>query len=165
MSLVKGNRRLANLQTLGRSAKQHPSLPGYYIRVLGRGEFGKDFGYERAGNGYQRESVHRAGSQVAGFWNAFSNRHTRPTQRMIKEMPNIKDLLSGLRQEISDLQNMNARYAGKRVHSEVEQTALELRTTRLREIKQELSKMLDRPQDAKVWWEKSRRSSGVAIAE
>ena len=84
---------------------------------------------------------------------------------MMKEMPNIKELLSGLRQEISDLQNMNARYAGKRVHSEVEQTALELRTTRLREIKQELSKMLDRPQDAKVWWEKSRRSSSVAIAE
>jgi hypothetical protein len=84
---------------------------------------------------------------------------------MIKEMPNIKEFLSGLRQEISDLQSMNARYAGKRVHSEVEQTALELRTTRLREIKQELSKMLDRPQDAKVWWEKSRRSSGVAIAE
>jgi hypothetical protein len=101
----------------------------------------------------------------ASFWNAFSNRHTRPTQRMIKEMPNIQELLAGLRQEISDLQNMNARYAGKRVHSEVEQTALELRTTRLREIKQELSKMLDRPQDAKVWWEKSRRSSGVAIAE
>jgi len=68
---------------------------------------------------------------------------------MIKEMPNIKEFLSGLRQEISDLQSMNARYAGKRVHSEVEQTALELRTTRLREIKQELSKMLDRPQDEK----------------
>jgi len=121
--------------------------------MSGCGELGKDFGHERAG------------SHVARSWNAFSNRHTRPTQRMMKEMPNIKDLLSGLRQEISDLQNMNARYAGKRVHSEVEQTALELRTTRLREIKQELSKMLDRPQDARVWWEKSRRSSGVAIAE
>ena len=107
--------------------------------------------------------VQQANRPILG--DAFSNRHTRPTQRMIKEMPNIKELLSGLRQEISDLQSMNARYAGKRVHSEVEQTALELRTTRLREIKQELSKMLDRPQDAKVWWEKSRRSSGVAIAE
>jgi uncharacterized protein YhaN len=84
---------------------------------------------------------------------------------MIEEMPYIKELLSGLRQEISDLQNMNVRYAGKRVHSEVEQTALELRTNRLREIKQELAKMLDRPQDSKVWWEKSRRPGGAAIAE
>jgi hypothetical protein len=84
---------------------------------------------------------------------------------MIKEMPYIKEHLSGLRQEISDLQTMNVRYAGKRVHSEVEQTALELRTNRLREIKQELAKMLDRPQDSKVWWEKSRRSGGEVIAE
>jgi hypothetical protein len=99
----------------------------------------------------------------ARLWDALSNGQTCTTQRMIEEMPNITELLSGLRQEISDLQNMNARYAGKRVHSEVEQAALELRTTRLREIKQELSKMLDRPQDAKVWWEKSRRSSGMAI--
>lgn len=78
---------------------------------------------------------------------------------MIKEMPYIKEHLSGLRQEISDLQTMNERFAGKRVHSEVEQAALELRTNRLREIKQELSKMLDRPQDSKVWWERSRRAA------
>jgi hypothetical protein len=83
---------------------------------------------------------------------------------MIKEMPYLKEHLSGLRQEISDLQSMNQRYAGRRIHSEVEQTALELRTNRLREIKQELSKMLDRPpQDSRVWWEKSR-GSGAAIA-
>ncbi len=84
---------------------------------------------------------------------------------MIKEMPPIKEHLSGLRQEINDLQSMNVRYAGKRVHSEVEQTALELRTTRLREIKQELSKMLDRPQDSRVWWEKSRRAGTALTAE
>ena len=82
---------------------------------------------------------------------------------MIKEMPYIKEHLSGLRQEISDLQNMNVRYAGK--HSEVDRAALELRTNRLREIKQELSKMLDRPQDSKVWWEKSRRSSRAIVSE
>jgi uncharacterized protein YhaN len=75
---------------------------------------------------------------------------------MMKEMPYITEHLSGLRQEINDLQAMNEKYAGKRVHSEVDQTALELRTNRLREIKQELSKMLERPQDAKVWWERSR---------
>ena len=86
-------------------------------------------------------------------------------ERMIKEMPYIKEHLSGLRQEISDLQDMNVRYSGKAVHSEVDQAALELRTNRLREIKQELSKMLDRPQDSKVWWEKSRRSSRAIISE
>jgi hypothetical protein len=39
----------------------------------------------------------------------------------------------------------------------MDQTARELRTNRLREIKQELSRMLDRPQDPKVWWEKFRK--------
>ena len=68
---------------------------------------------------------------------------------MIKEMPNIKELLSGLRQEISDLQSMNARYAGKRVHSEVEQTALELRTTRLREISRNCRKCSTVPRTQK----------------
>jgi len=86
-------------------------------------------------------------------------------ERMIEEMPYIKEQLSGLRQEISDLQNMNVRYTGKRMHSEVDKTALELRTNRLREIKQELSRMLDRPQDSTVWWEKSRRSSRAVIAK
>jgi len=84
---------------------------------------------------------------------------------MIKEMPYIKEHLSSLRQEINDLQNMNVRYAGKRVHSEVDQTALELRANRLREIKQELSKMLERPPDAQVWWEKSPKSRAALIAE
>lgn len=51
---------------------------------------------------------------------------------------------------------MNARCAEKGGHSAVDQTALELRTNRLREIKQELSKMLNRPDDPKVWWERFR---------
>jgi hypothetical protein len=51
------------------------------------------------------------------------------------------------------------------VHTEIEQTARDLRTNRLREIKQELSKMLDRPQDSKVWWEKSRGSRAAMIAK
>lgn len=76
---------------------------------------------------------------------------------MIKEMPYIQEHLSSLRQEINDLRTMNARFAEKGVHTELDQTALELRTTRLREIKQELSKMLNRPDDPKVWWERSRR--------
>jgi len=83
----------------------------------------------------------------------------------MKEMPYLTERLSGLRQEINDLQTMNEKYAGKRVHSDLDQAALELRTSRLREIKQELSKMLDRPQDAKVWWERARRSTGAGAAE
>jgi hypothetical protein len=84
---------------------------------------------------------------------------------MIEKMPYIKEHLSGLRQEINDLQNMNVRYAGKRVHSDVDQAALEHRTNRLREIKQELSKMMDRPQDSRVWWEKSRGPGRTVVAE
>jgi hypothetical protein len=76
---------------------------------------------------------------------------------MIKEMPYITEHLSSLRQEIADLRNLNARFAEKGGHNTLDQTALELRTNRLREIKQELSNMLNRPDDPKVWWERSRR--------
>lgn len=77
--------------------------------------------------------------------------------RMIEEMPYITERLSSLRQEIADLRNLNARSSEKTEHSAVDQTALELRTNRLREIKQELSSILNRPEDPKVWWERSRR--------
>jgi len=76
---------------------------------------------------------------------------------MIEEMPYISEHLSSLRQEIADLRNLNARISEKGAHSAVDQTDLELRTARLREIKQELSKILNRPDDPKVWWERSRR--------
>ncbi len=76
---------------------------------------------------------------------------------MIKEMPYITERLSSLRQEIADLRNLNARSSEKTEHSAIDQTALELRTNRLREIKQELSSILNRPDDPKVWWERSRR--------
>jgi hypothetical protein len=76
---------------------------------------------------------------------------------MIKPMPYITEHLSSLRQEIADLRNLNARFAEKGGHNALDQTALELRTNRLREIKQELSNMLNRPDDPKVWWERSRR--------
>ncbi len=76
---------------------------------------------------------------------------------MIEEMPYITERLSSLRQEIADLRNLNARSSEKAEHSAVDQTALELRTNRLREIKQELSSILNRPDDPKVWWERSRR--------
>jgi len=77
---------------------------------------------------------------------------------MIKKMPYISEHLSSLRQEIADLRNLNARLSEKGGHNAVDQTALELRTNRLREIKQELSKILNRPDDPKVWWERSRRA-------
>ena len=76
---------------------------------------------------------------------------------MIEEMPYITERLSSLRQEIADLRNLNTRSSEKAAHTAVDQTALELRTNRLREIKQELSKILNRPDDPKVWWERSRR--------
>jgi hypothetical protein len=71
-------------------------------------------------------------------------------------MPYISEHLSGLRQEINDLRNLNARFAEKNDPTAIDQSALELRTVRLREIKKELSKMLNRPEDPAVWWEKSR---------
>jgi hypothetical protein len=80
----------------------------------------------------------------------------------MKEMTYISEHLTSLRQEISDLRDLNARLAGKGNPSEADQTALELRTNRLREIKQELSKMLNRPEDPKVWWERSRRANLTA---
>ena len=82
----------------------------------------------------------------------------------MKKMPYITEHLSGLRQEISDLRNMNARFTGKTGHTAIDQTALELRTIRLREIKQELSKMLNRPEDPAVWWEKFRKPNQAALS-
>jgi hypothetical protein len=76
---------------------------------------------------------------------------------MIEQMPYISERLSSLRQEIADLRDLNARLSEKSGHNAVDQTALELRTNRLREIKVELSKILNRPDDPKVWWERSRR--------
>ncbi len=80
----------------------------------------------------------------------------------IEEMPYISEHLSSLRQEITILRNMNARYSEQGEHSPMDQSALELRTNRLLEIKQELSKILDHPRDSRVWWEKLRGSGRAA---
>jgi len=80
-------------------------------------------------------------------------------ESMIKEMPYISERLSSLRQEITTLRDMNARYSEKSEHSPMDQSGLELRTNRLLAIKQELSKILDRPGDSAVWWEKFRNKS------
>ncbi len=76
---------------------------------------------------------------------------------MMETMAYISEHLSSLRQEIVDLRDLNARFTEKGEHTALDQTALELRTNRLREIKQELSKMLNRPDDPKVWWERFRK--------
>jgi len=70
--------------------------------------------------------------------------------------------LSNLRREITTLRDMNARYSEKTEHSPLDQSALELRSNRLLAIKQELSKILDRPSDSGVWWEKFRHPGHVA---
>lgn len=81
---------------------------------------------------------------------------------MIKRMPYISERLSSLRQEITNLRNLNARYSERSEHSPMDQSALELRANRLLEIKQELAKILDRPDDSPVWWEKFRRPDRAA---
>jgi hypothetical protein len=81
---------------------------------------------------------------------------------MMKEMTYIAEHLSNLRQEITDLRNMNAKYSNKSEHGPLDQSALETRTNRLREIKRELSTMLERPTDPKVWWEKLRKPASIA---
>ena len=86
------------------------------------------------------------------------NEAAAENKRMIKEMTYLADHLFSLRQEIAHLQNMNTHYANKAEHSPLDQSALELRTVRLRQIKNELANMLVRPNDAKVWWERLSKS-------
>jgi hypothetical protein len=76
---------------------------------------------------------------------------------MMKEMAYISEHLSSLRQEIIALRNQNARVAEQNDHSPIDQSAVAERARRLREIKQELSTMLNRPDDATVWWDRMRR--------
>ena len=77
-------------------------------------------------------------------------------------MPYILEHLTSLRQEITDLRNMNARSVNRGADSQVDQSAMEMRANRLAEIKRELSQMLNRPEDPQVWWEKGGRRSRVA---
>lgn len=75
---------------------------------------------------------------------------------MMQHVSYIANHLSSLRQEIAHLQNMNTHYANKTEHSPLDKSALEIRTVRLLQIKEELANMLVRPSDPKVWWEKLR---------
>lgn len=73
----------------------------------------------------------------------------------------LAEHLSSLRHEITDLRNMNVLYAQRSQHSPVERTASDGRASRLLQIKEELSKMRNRPDDTAVWWAKSRRPHQV----
>jgi hypothetical protein len=53
-------------------------------------------------------------------------------------------------------------YSQQGQHSPVERTASDVRESRLVQIKQELSKMLNRPDDTAVWWGNVRKSNRVA---
>jgi hypothetical protein len=77
-------------------------------------------------------------------------------------MPLLLEHLTSLRQEITDLRNMNARSAARTADSQIDQSAVEMRANRLLEIKKELSQMLNRPEDPRVWWEKGGRRNRVA---
>jgi len=60
-------------------------------------------------------------------------------------MPFSLEHLSILRQEMTDLLDMNARCLKRGGNSALDRVAIELRTSRVREIEQELSKILKRP--------------------
>jgi hypothetical protein len=75
---------------------------------------------------------------------------------MIEKMPYISEHLTSLRQEITSLRDLNARYSAQSEHSMMDQSALEVRAKRLLEIKRELSQILANPGDHKVWWDKVR---------
>jgi hypothetical protein len=68
-------------------------------------------------------------------------------------MPCLSEHLTSLRQEITDLRKLNMQCSEKSDPNLQDQSALELRTNRLREIKLELSKMLNPPTDPKIWWD------------
>ena len=70
--------------------------------------------------------------------------------------------VASLRQEITDLRNMNVLYSQQRVHSAVEQTASDVRASRLLQIKQELSKMRDGNLEPAIWWDKVRKPKRTA---
>jgi hypothetical protein len=77
-------------------------------------------------------------------------------------MAYLTEHLSSLRQEITDLRNMNVLYLQRSEHSPGERTASDVRGSRLVQIKQELAKMRQRPDDSAVWWGTSRRPDRVA---
>ena len=77
-------------------------------------------------------------------------------------MAYLSERLSNLRQEITHLQNLNVLYLQRSEHSPVERTASDVRGSRLLQIKHELAKMRNRPDDGAVWWGTSRGPGSAA---
>ena len=55
---------------------------------------------------------------------------------------NISERLTNIRQEISELRNLNAKYWARSEHAPVEKSAYQNRQLRLSQIKQELALMM-----------------------
>jgi hypothetical protein len=98
-------------------------------------------------------------SKLAGHWN---KKGELGNLGYDQDMPYILEHLTSLRQEITDLRKMNAQSAARTTDSQIDQSAVEMRANRLVEIKKELSQMLNRPEDPRVWWEKGGRRNRVA---
>ena len=77
-------------------------------------------------------------------------------------MDYLSSHLDSLRREITELRNINVRYAQRSVHDAVEKTASDARASRLLQIMQELSKMRDCPPEPRVWWDKVRKLKRAA---
>ncbi len=75
----------------------------------------------------------------------------QPIERMLRVMPLTLQYLNGLRQEIADLKTLNDSVPAKQKRSTMDRSAFEARATRLLEIKQELGKLMAKP-DTNVWW-------------
>jgi hypothetical protein len=70
---------------------------------------------------------------------------------MLKVMPANMQYLSTLRQEIAELKLLNDSVPSKQKRSPLDRSALEARASRLLEIKQELAKLMTKPENP-VWW-------------
>ena len=77
-------------------------------------------------------------------------------------MDYLSSYLTSLRLEIAELRNMNVLYSQQSVHNAVEQTASDVRASRLLQIKQELSTMRDCPSEPRVWWDKIFKPKSAA---
>lgn len=77
-------------------------------------------------------------------------------------MDYVSPHLASIRQEITDLRNMNVLYAQQSVHSAVDQVASDVRASRLLQIKQQLSQMRDCPPESRVWWDKVHKARRAA---
>jgi hypothetical protein len=70
---------------------------------------------------------------------------------MLDGMPLNSERLTSLRHEITNLSNQNTSFREQKSHGPLDKSAAELRVRRLAEIKQELSKLLNKP-DSSAWW-------------